>query len=135
MDPISTPAPLSSESPPEPDAATAKAPDVLGQVRGAVDEGKAKITASFGEFVKTAHEIGDRLQASAVGPVARYAHQGAEIVAAWSTSLNSKSLDDLVGDARDFVRHNPKVAAGISLIGGFVVVRLFKAGVPAAPSH
>ncbi|MGI4879894.1 MAG: hypothetical protein ACRYG4_20655, partial [Janthinobacterium lividum] len=71
--------------------------------------------------------------ASGVGPVAKYAHQGAEMVTAWSKSINEKSLEDLVDDARTFVRQKPAAAVGISLVAGFVVSRLFKAGALAAP--
>ena len=114
-------------------SALSKLPDVMGQVRGAVDDGKARITASLDGFGKAAHDIADKLQASGVGPVAKYARQGAEMVTAWSKSINEKSLEDLVDDTRNFVRQKPAAAVGISLVAGFVVSRLFKAGAFAAP--
>lgn len=117
----------SDAAPSAPEPMTTKMPDVLGQVRGAVDDGKEKVTASLDGFAKAAHEIADKLRASGVGPVAKYAHQGAEMVAAWSTSINEKSIEDLVDDAREFARRKPAVAVGISLAAGFVVSRLFKA--------
>lgn len=131
MDPITVLAGPSAAASPAPSAP--KLPDVMGQVRGAVDDTKAKVTASLDGFVKAAHEIADKLQASGVGPVAKYAHQGAEMVTAWSKSINEKSLEDLVDDARTFVRQKPGAAVGISLVAGFVVSRLFKAGAFAAP--
>lgn len=123
MNPISASA--ASLAPP---SEATKLPDIMRQVRSVVDDSKSKITTSLNGFVKAALEIADQLQASGVGPVANYARQGAEMVTAWSTSLNTKSLEDLVGDARTFVRAKPKAAIGIGLVAGFVVSRLFKVG-------
>ncbi len=130
MDPISA----SAVPSPAPPSEATKLPDIMGQVRSVVDDGKTKITTLLDGFVKAAHEIADQLQASGVGPVAKYARQGAEMVTAWSTSLNTKSLEDLVGDARTFVRAKPKAAIGISLVAGFVVSRLFKVASPSTAS-
>ena len=114
----------------------AKLPDIMGQIRGMFDDGKTKVTSSLDGFVKTAHDIADKLQASGVGPVANYARRGAAMVTAWSENLDSKSLEDLVDDARSFVHDKPKAAIGLSLIAGFVVSRLFKIGSPStAPSR
>ena len=126
MDPI--PASGVPSASPAPPSEALKLSNIVGKIRSVVDDGKSKITTSLDGFVKTAHEIADQLQASGVGPVANYPRQGAEMVIAWSTSLNTKSLEDLVGDARTFVRAKPKAAIGISLIAGFVVSRLFKVG-------
>ena len=130
MDPTTAPAKPSAAAAPAPN--TPKLPDVIGQVREVVDDGKAKVTASLDGFVKAAHEIADKLQDNGVGPVAKYAHQAAEVVTGWSKSINEKSLEDLVDDVRTFAREKPGAAVGISLVAGFVVSRLFKAGASTA---
>lgn len=55
-----------------------------------------------------------------------YARQAAESVAGAAKSLDSKDVDQLLGEARDFVRKSPAVAIGAAAVVGFVLMRLAK---------
>jgi ElaB/YqjD/DUF883 family membrane-anchored ribosome-binding protein len=57
-----------------------------------------------------------------------YARQAAESVAGAAKSLDDKDIDQLVGDARDFVRKSPAVAIGAAALVGFVLMRLARGG-------
>lgn len=55
-----------------------------------------------------------------------YARQAAEAVAGAAKSLDDKDVDQLLGEARDFVRKSPAVAIGAAAIAGYVLMRLAK---------
>jgi hypothetical protein len=53
-----------------------------------------------------------------------YARKAAATVAGAAKTLDEKDVDQLVTDARDFVRKSPAVALGAAALVGFVVMRL-----------
>ncbi|ALR21603.1 MULTISPECIES: hypothetical protein [Sphingobium] len=55
-----------------------------------------------------------------------YARHAAESVANTANSLDSKDVDQLMSEARDFVRKSPAVAIGAAAVVGFVLMRLAK---------
>lgn len=55
-----------------------------------------------------------------------YARQAAESVASAADTLESKDVDQLMSEARDFVRKSPAVAIGAAAVVGFVLMRLAK---------
>jgi ElaB/YqjD/DUF883 family membrane-anchored ribosome-binding protein len=55
-----------------------------------------------------------------------YARQAAEQVAGAANSLDSKDVDQLLVEAKDFVRKSPAVAIGAAAVVGFVLMRLAK---------
>jgi ElaB/YqjD/DUF883 family membrane-anchored ribosome-binding protein len=55
-----------------------------------------------------------------------YARQAAESVAGAADTLDTKDVDQLLGEARDFVRKSPAVAIGAAAVVGFVLMRLAK---------
>ena len=55
-----------------------------------------------------------------------YARQAADAVAGAAKSLDEKDVDQLLGEARDFVRKSPAVAIGAAAIAGYVLMRLAK---------
>src|SRR3546814_13420924 len=55
-----------------------------------------------------------------------YARYAAEAIAGAATALDNRAIDDLVNEARDFVRKSPAVAIGAAAIAGFVLMRLVK---------
>jgi ElaB/YqjD/DUF883 family membrane-anchored ribosome-binding protein len=58
----------------------------------------------------------------------QYARSAAEAVSNFSGTLKAKQVDDLIDDARDFVKKSPAVAIGTAAAIGFVLARLVKAG-------
>ncbi len=57
-----------------------------------------------------------------------YARRAAGAVSGVAEALKGKDVDDLVADARNFVREKPAVAIGAAAALGFVLTRLIKAG-------
>lgn len=55
-----------------------------------------------------------------------YARQAAQTVANAADTLESKDVDQLMDEARDFVRKSPAVAIGAAAVVGYVLMRLAK---------
>ncbi len=55
-----------------------------------------------------------------------YARQAAEAVAGAADTLDSKDVDQLMAEAKDFVRKSPAEAIGAAAVVGFVLMRLAK---------
>lgn len=55
-----------------------------------------------------------------------YARQAAESVASAAKTLDSKDIDQLMDEAKDFVRKSPAMAIGAAAVVGFVLMRLAK---------
>jgi ElaB/YqjD/DUF883 family membrane-anchored ribosome-binding protein len=55
-----------------------------------------------------------------------YARQAAQSVAGAAESLDSKEVDELLTEARDFVRKSPAVAIGAAAVVGYVLMKLAK---------
>lgn len=94
--------------------------------RGIADEGKAQVTATLDGLAMTVRDVASRLEGNGAAPFARYVHQAADTVAGWSRSVDGKSIDELLDDARTLVRTSPAVVVGMSLVAGFVLSRLIK---------
>jgi len=98
------------------------------RARGLVGQGlerSAEALASVGRSIgETAQGIDDRL-GSEYGDYARRAASAIENAA---NSIASKDPDELIDDARTFVRNSPGVALAGAAVVGFVVARLVKSG-------
>ena len=95
-----------------------------GAVQSIVGEGKAQVAASLGGIAAAVRDIAAKLESNGAAPLARYAHDAADAVADWSTSVDRKSVDDLLGDTRTLVRTSPAVAVGLAVAAGFIVARV-----------
>jgi hypothetical protein len=60
-----------------------------------------------------------------------YTRQAANAVAGAARTLDEKDIDQLLGEARDFVRKSPAVAIGAAAVAGYVLMRLAKGSSPA----
>ena len=89
-------------------------------------DGKGRIAealAALGRAVfDTAPTVDDKLGAK-YGDYARSASRSLQDA---SASLDTKSVEELGEDARQFVRKSPGLAVGIAAVGGFLLARLFR---------
>lgn len=99
-------------------------------VKHFAEEGKAQVAATLDGLVKAVQEFAERIGPADSTPVARYAHQAAEALGGWSSTVNDKSVDELLEDGRTLVRNSPAVALGVAVAAGFVLSRFLKATTP-----
>jgi ElaB/YqjD/DUF883 family membrane-anchored ribosome-binding protein len=109
-----------------------EAQNMFGKVksgaRDAAASGKDKATSALSEVSAMVGNVAGALD-DKVGPqYGDYARKAADAVSGLADSLKSKDIDDLLEDARSFVRQRPAVAIGAAAALGFVLTRIVRAG-------
>lgn len=109
-----------------------EAQNMFGKVktgaRDAAASGKDKATSALSEVSAMVGNVAGALD-DKVGPqYGDYARKAADAVSGLADSLKSKDIDDLLADARTFVRQRPAVAIGAAAALGFVLTRIVRAG-------
>lgn len=94
--------------------------------RTAADTAKEKTGTAMQGLAKLINDTAGTVDAKLGPQYGDYARYAAEAVAATARSLDAKDVDQLVGEARDFVRKSPAVAIGAAAVVGFVLMRLAK---------
>lgn len=108
---------------------TAKVRAEAGEkARGFADENKAKATQALGQFSTMLNDAAGQVDEKLGEQYGQYARTAADRVQAFSASIDEKSIDDLLDDARELVRKSPAMAIGTAAAVGFVVARVLTAG-------
>lgn len=94
--------------------------------RTAAESAKDKTGSAMHGLAKLISDTADTVD-SKLGPqYGDYARNAAEAVAGAAQSLDDADLDQLLSEARSFVRKSPAVAIGAAAIAGYVLMRLAK---------
>jgi ElaB/YqjD/DUF883 family membrane-anchored ribosome-binding protein len=135
-------------------AASPKAVAKTAPAKGKTDDVKAKVKADMNNFktkatdsAKAAAEKGKDRATEAVGSIGKlirdsaatidenvgkqygdYARGAADAVDGFATKMDAKEVDEILEDARQFVRKSPAVAVGAAAAIGFVLARLVRSG-------
>lgn len=102
------------------------------KARSLAGDGKERATAKLGEFSQMLHDAADTVDEKLGEQYGKYARDAADRVSGFADSLADKDIDDLLDDARAFVRASPAVAIGTAAAVGFVLARVLRSGVDAA---
>lgn len=105
--------------------ASEKVHGIVGQGLERSSEALANVSRMIGD---TASGIDERLGEE----YGDYARRAAEAIENAATSLAAKQPDELIDDARDFVRKSPGVALAGAAVLGFALTRLIKNGLSTA---
>lgn len=94
--------------------------------KSAAGVAKDKTGSAMQSLAKLITETAGTVDAKLGPQYGDYARQAAEAVAGAAETLDSKDVDELLTEARDFVRKSPAVAIGAAAVVGFVLMRLAK---------
>lgn len=94
--------------------------------RSAATVAKDQTGSAMQSLAKLVSETAGTVDAKLGPQYGDYARQAAETVAGAAHTLDSKDVDQLMTEARDFVRKSPAVAIGAAAVVGFVLMRLAK---------
>ena len=94
--------------------------------KSAAGTAKDKTGSAMQSLAKLISETAGTVDAKLGPQYGDYARQAAETVASAADTLDSKDVDQLMAEARDFVRKSPAVAIGAAAVVGFVLMRLAK---------
>ena len=132
-----TAAPNGADTKPNPaqlfkDSAAKLTKDAGDKARAYAEDGKARAGGALDELARLMTEAAGTVDEKLGEQYGQYARGAADSVSGLSDSLKAKNLDDLIEDARGFVKKSPAIAIGTAAALGFVLVRLIKAGIDAA---
>jgi ElaB/YqjD/DUF883 family membrane-anchored ribosome-binding protein len=102
--------------------------EATDRARTFADQGKARATGALDHLSQMLTDAADQVDEKIGAQYGQYARNAAGQVQGFSSSINDKSVDELLDDARELVRKSPAVAIGAAAAVGFVVARLFSAG-------
>ncbi|QMW24088.1 hypothetical protein [Sandaracinobacteroides saxicola] len=98
------------------------------KARDWADSGKGKAADALGSAAEATRGVADKLAETRAAPVADFARKAAAGLEDVSATLKEKSVDDLAGDVRSFVKEKPAIAIGVAAVVGFVLARFLKSG-------
>jgi ElaB/YqjD/DUF883 family membrane-anchored ribosome-binding protein len=110
------------------DGAAKMTKDATDKARAYAEDGKARVGGVLDELSKMMGDAAGTVDEKVGAQYGQYARSAADAVSGFSESLKSKNVDDIVSDARDFVKKSPAIAIGTAAALGFVLMRLIKSG-------
>jgi ElaB/YqjD/DUF883 family membrane-anchored ribosome-binding protein len=124
--------PVKMKAEPQSDTIKDKANDFVknasDKARDYATTGKDKATMALGGLGTFVEDIARSVDDNLGSQYGDYARKAASAVNDAADTLKNKSVDDIVGDTRKFVREKPAIAIGAAAVVGFLLTRLFKAG-------
>jgi ElaB/YqjD/DUF883 family membrane-anchored ribosome-binding protein len=109
-----------------------QAKSLVGQAsekaKGAANQGKDKATSFLDELSKMVADVAGQIDDKVGANYGDMARKASSSVSGLASNLKAKDVDDLIDDARKFVREKPAVAIGAAAAVGFILTRLIKAG-------
>ncbi|MBS0479143.1 MAG: hypothetical protein JSR79_07580 [Proteobacteria bacterium] len=105
--------------------------DAGDKAKAAAEDGKARAGGALDELATMLRDAATSVDEKVGDQYGGYARSAADAVANFSQSLQSKQVDDLIEEAREFVKRSPAIAIGTAAAIGFVLARVIKAGLDA----
>jgi ElaB/YqjD/DUF883 family membrane-anchored ribosome-binding protein len=103
----------------------AKATD---SAKAAAEKGKDRATEAVGSIGKLIRDSAATIDENVGKQYGDYARGAADAVDGFADKMEAKDVEDIVEDARQFVRKSPAVAIGAAAAIGFVLARLVRSG-------
>jgi len=100
----------------------------LTKARSAASQGKDRTGSAIENLSKMIEDSAKTIDDNVGEKYGNYARSAADAVSSFAERLNAKEIDEMVEDARNYVRKSPAVAIGAAAVVGFLVSRLIKSG-------
>lgn len=110
------------------DQASGMAKDAAAKAKDYANSGKDKTADMMDELAKMADDVARTLDKRFGTAYGDFVRKAGSTVGGTADSLKGKTVDDLMDDARNFVREKPAIAIGAAAAVGFVLTRLLRAG-------
>jgi ElaB/YqjD/DUF883 family membrane-anchored ribosome-binding protein len=96
--------------------------------RNAAERGKDRASEAVGSLSKLLRDSAATIDKNVGADYGDYARSAADSVEGFADKIGAKPVDEIVEDARQFVRKSPAVAIGAAAAIGFVLARLIRSG-------
>lgn len=114
----------------------AKAKDEAGSVRekatdaarGYAETGRDQTADLLNHVAQLVQNAAGTIEGQVGGRYAEYVRGAADNLTSASDALRSKDIDELVEDARGYIKASPALAIGAAAAAGFLLARVIKAG-------
>jgi ElaB/YqjD/DUF883 family membrane-anchored ribosome-binding protein len=100
----------------------------ISKAKSAASQGKERTGTAIENLSKMIEDSAKTIDDNVGEKYGNYARSAADAVSSFAEKLNSKEVDEIVEDAREYVRKSPAVAIGAAAVVGFLVSRLIKSG-------
>ena len=100
----------------------------INTVRSAANEGRTIAGEAIGSLSEMIEGSAKSIDENLGEKYGNYARSAADSVSSFANKVNSKDVDEMVEDARNFVRKKPAIAIGAAAVVGLLVSRLIKSG-------
>jgi ElaB/YqjD/DUF883 family membrane-anchored ribosome-binding protein len=98
------------------------------KARDAANRSKDRAAEALGGIGKIIRESADTIDEKVGAQYGDYARSAADAVDGFADKVDGKAVDDIVEEARQFVRKSPAVAIGAAAAIGFVLARIVRSG-------
>ena len=98
------------------------------RARTLADTGKEKASGALAQLSTMIGDAAGQVDGKLGAQYGDYARSAAGTVQTFADQLQAKDVDELIEDARSFVKKSPGVAIGVAAALGFVVARLVQSG-------
>lgn len=99
------------------------------KARTYADEGKTRATGLLQSVADIVADAAGSVEEKLGGQYAGVGHRASDSIQSFASRLDERSVDDLIGDARDFVQKSPMIAIGLAAVIGFAVARVVRSSV------
>lgn len=99
------------------------------RARGFADDGKRQATDFLQTLAQVVADAAGSVEQRLGGQYAGVGHKASDSISSLASSLDQRSVDDMIEDARAFVQRSPAAAIGMATVVGFAVARVVRAGV------
>lgn len=99
------------------------------KLRMVADDGKARAGGALDQVAQLLTDAATQVDDKLGEQYGRYARDAAGQVQGFADTVRNKDVNELIDDARAFVRASPAVAIGVAAALGFAAARLVQAGV------
>jgi len=100
----------------------------LTKAKSAASQGKERTGSAIENLSKMIEDSARTIDDNVGEKYGDYARSAADAVSSFAEKLNAKEIDEMVEDARNYVRKSPAVAIGAAAVVGFLLSRLIKSG-------
>jgi ElaB/YqjD/DUF883 family membrane-anchored ribosome-binding protein len=112
------------------DSASGKIRDEAGtRARGFVSQGLERGSTTLANISTLVGDTAQQIEEKLGPQYGGYARTASDTLTRYADTLKNKNPDELVDDAREFVRKSPGIALGAAAVVGFGLIRLIKAGI------
>ncbi|WP_293872746.1 MULTISPECIES: hypothetical protein [unclassified Sphingomonas] len=99
------------------------------KIRTLADTGKERAVGGLDQLSQMITDAAGQVDERLGAQYGEYARSAAGLVSGFSDQIKTKDVDQLLDEAREFVRKSPGVAVGVAAALGFAVARLVQSGI------